>query len=85
MSAVSAKKAKPREPSFEESIAEVESIIERIESGEMGLEEQIEQYAKGAEMLKRCRAVLDRCEQRVEEITAGLESQDREADTGAGD
>lgn len=60
-------------PTFEESIAQVESIIERIESGEMGLEDQIEQYAKGAELLKRCRDVLDRCEQRVEEITAELD------------
>lgn len=60
-------------PTFEESIANIESIIERIEAGEMGLEDQIEQYARGAEMLKRCRDVLDRCEQRVDEITAELE------------
>lgn len=83
---MTAKKAKPEPaPSFEESIAEVESIIERIESGEMGLEDQIEQYARGAEMLKRCREVLDRCEQRVEEITAKLDKPAPKADTGAGD
>ncbi len=62
------------EPTFEEAVSRVESIIERIESGEMGLEDQIEQYARGAELLKRCRDVLDRCEQRVEEITAELDS-----------
>lgn len=68
-------KGKPKqpEPSFEQDLAEVESIIERIETGEMGLEEQIEQYARGAELLKRCRTVLDRCEQRVEEISAQIE------------
>lgn len=65
-------------PSFEQAVAEVEQIIERIESGEIGLEEQIEQYARGAELLKRCREVLDRCEQRVEEITAELERRDDE-------
>ncbi|VAX38903.1 hypothetical protein MNBD_PLANCTO03-729 [hydrothermal vent metagenome] len=73
----------PDGPSFEQAIAEVETIIDRIESGEMGLEDQIEQYARGAEMLKRCRAVLDRCEQRVEEITAQLDKSDHPADMGA--
>jgi len=73
----------PDGSSFEQEIAEVEKIIDRIESGEMGLEDQIEQYARGAEMLKRCRAVLDRCEQRVEEITAQLDKPARPADMEA--
>ena len=68
------------QPTFEEAVSRVESIIERIESGEMGLEDQIEQYARGAELLKRCRDVLDRCEQRVEEITSELDD-----DGAAGD
>jgi exodeoxyribonuclease VII small subunit len=85
VSGVSTKKPRPANPSFEESLAEVESIIERIESGDMGLEEQIEQYARGAEMLRRCREVLDRCEQRVEEITAKLDKPGPKSDTGAGD
>lgn len=87
VSGVSSKKSSPEPagPSFEQSMAEVEAIIERIESGEMGLEAQIEQYARGAEMLRRCREVLDRCEQRVEEITAKLDKPGAKADTGAGD
>jgi exodeoxyribonuclease VII small subunit len=74
VSAVASRQEKPKEPgkTFEEAVSEVEAIIDRIESGEMGLEEQIEQYARGAELLKRCREVLERCEQRVEEITAEL-------------
>jgi exodeoxyribonuclease VII small subunit len=73
-------KSPPDGPTFEKSVAEVERIIGRIESGEMGLEEQIEQYARGAEMLERCRTVLERCEQRVEEITVRLEKPDRESE-----
>lgn len=76
------KKAGPRDVSFEEAVAEVEAIIDRIESGEMGLEEQIEQYARGAGLLKNCRSILRRCEQRVEEISADLESGEREGATG---
>jgi len=74
VSAVTSRKDKPGEAgrTFEEAVAEVEAIIEKIESGEIGLEEQIEQYARGAQLLKRCRTILERCEQRVEEITAEL-------------
>jgi exodeoxyribonuclease VII small subunit len=78
VSAVSSRKDNPEGAgrTFEQAVAEVEAIIERIESGEIGLEEQIEQYARGAELLKRCRTILDRCEQRVEEITAELAKAD---------
>ena len=80
---MSAKKAKPRAEalSFEEAMTEVESIVERIESGEMGLEEQIEQYAKGAALLARCREILEACEQRVETISGELEKGEKD---GAG-
>ena len=67
--------------SFEEAMTEVESIVERIESGEMGLEEQIEQYAKGAALLARCREILEACEQRVETISGELEKGEKD---GAG-
>ncbi|MEM6757167.1 MAG: exodeoxyribonuclease VII small subunit [Planctomycetota bacterium] len=54
---------------FEEAIARVEAIVERIESGEAGLEESIAAYEQGAALVKRCRAVLDRAERRIEELT----------------
>lgn len=57
-------------PSFEEAVEELESIIERIESGEVGLEQAIEQYESGCVLIKRCRAILDRAERRIEELTA---------------
>lgn len=60
---------KGAEPSFEESVAELESIIERIEHGEIGLEESLRQFKRGDELVKRCRAILDRAEHEVAELS----------------
>jgi len=55
---------------FEEAIDQLESIIGHIEEGEVGLEESIESYQRGMALLKHCRAVLDRAEQQIEQLTA---------------
>ena len=50
---------------FEVSLSEVEQILARLESGELGLTESLEQYETGIKQLKRCHALLDAAEQRV--------------------
>ncbi|MFN0012868.1 MAG: exodeoxyribonuclease VII small subunit [Phycisphaerales bacterium] len=61
-------------PDFEQSLAEVEAIIQRIEAGEVGLEQSIAQYERGVQLIKNCRAVLDRVEQRVADLTAQMKA-----------
>ena len=41
--------------SFEQAITELTSIVERIELGEIPLQESIEQYEKGMALIKHCR------------------------------
>jgi exodeoxyribonuclease VII small subunit len=60
---------------FESAVAQIEKIIERIESGEIGLEESIAQYETGVNLIRRCRQVLDRAEQRVEELTGQMQDE----------
>ena len=55
---------------FEEAVARLESIIERIERGEVGLEESLREYEAGVGLIKRCREILERAEQRIEELSA---------------
>jgi len=62
------------EPTFEAAIEEVEAIIRRIEAGEVGLEQSIEQYERGVKLIKQCRTVLDRVEQRVTDLTAQMQA-----------
>ncbi|MEM6333607.1 MAG: exodeoxyribonuclease VII small subunit [Planctomycetota bacterium] len=68
--------------SFEEAIARVEAIVERIESGEAGLEESIAEYEKGAALIKRCQAVLGRAERRIAELTTPEVPPEVEVDGG---
>ena len=53
-------------PTFEESIAQLEGIVEQIASGKVGLEESLVMYEKGMELVLRCRAILDSAEKRIE-------------------
>lgn len=67
------KEGQPPAPSnlgFEAALAELETIIDRIEQGEVGLEESIQQYRRGAALVGRCRSILDSAEQEVERISA---------------
>lgn len=55
---------------FEDAMDRLETLIEQIESGEVGLEDAIAKYEQGTALVKRCRTVLDRAEQRITELTA---------------
>lgn len=54
--------------SFEEAMAEVEAIVEQIESGEIGLEDSLVRYERGAALVRHCRQLLSSAEQRIEEL-----------------
>jgi exodeoxyribonuclease VII small subunit len=57
---------------FERAVEQVEKIIERIESGQIGLEASIAEYERGVGLIRRCRQVLERAEQRVDELTGQM-------------
>ncbi len=54
---------------FEEALASLEQIISRIESGQAGLEEALAEYERGVGLIRHCRGILDRAEQKVEDLT----------------
>jgi exodeoxyribonuclease VII small subunit len=56
------------ELSFEQAMEELEAIIERIEQGQIGLEESLAQRKRGDGLIKRCRAVLDQAEQELMQV-----------------
>jgi exodeoxyribonuclease VII small subunit len=69
----SASAADARDPEslgFEEAVAELESIIERIDSGEVALDASLDAYRRGAALVRRCRAILDSAQQEIERISA---------------
>ena len=54
---------------FEEAIERLEAIIDRIERGEVGLEESLTEYERGVGLIRRCREILDKAEQRIAELS----------------
>ena len=59
--------------SFEASLDKLESIVEVMESGEMPLEEIIEQYEEGMQHLATCDKQLAEAEKRIRQLTANAE------------
>ena len=66
----SQKSSDPADMSYEEAVEALESVVDRIESGEIGLEESIHAYRHGSALLRRCRAILDEAEQEIETLDA---------------
>ena len=59
--------------SFEEGLAQLESLVESLEDGKLGLEEGVEKYRQGVEILTLLRKELEGTEQRVEELSTVLQ------------
>ena len=53
------------EMSFKEASIELEQIVRALESGELELEESLERYSRGVELLKSLRERLANAEQKV--------------------
>ena len=59
---------KDKEPSFEQNLEKLQSIVEKIESGELGLEDMIKQYEDGIKLIKACREILDTAELKINKL-----------------
>ncbi|CUH85085.1 exodeoxyribonuclease VII small subunit [Thalassovita mediterranea] len=57
------------EMSFEQAMQELESVVTRLERGDVALEESINLYQRGAELKKRCEDKLKEAEEKVAAIT----------------
>ena len=55
--------------SFEKALAELESIVEKLESGKVDLEQSISIYERGEALKKYCEKLLKDAEARIEKIT----------------
>ena len=54
--------------SFEEAIRALTEIVEKIETGQVPLQESLKQYEKGMALIGQCRRILEDAEKRIEEI-----------------
>ena len=55
--------------SFEKALQELESIVQKLERGDVPLEESVAIYERGQTLKRRCEELLSQAEARVEKIT----------------
>ena len=56
------------QPSFEVSVAELAEIVEKLEAGELPLEDALKLFERGMKLAKTSQTILDRAERRVEQL-----------------
>ncbi len=54
--------------SFEEAMSALEEIVRELESGDIGLEDSIERYARGAMLKRHCEEKLRTASEKIEKI-----------------
>lgn len=52
--------------SLEKSLAELESLVERLEGGELSLEDALKEFERGVKLTRECQTALKDAEQKVE-------------------
>ncbi len=69
------KRTKAADPpiDFEASLRELEKLVERMEKGELTLEESLQDFERGIELTRKCQQALQEAEQRVQ-ILSGTDS-----------
>ena len=59
---------KKSSPSFEEALQNLESLVEKMESGDTSLERSLESFAEGMHLIRACREQLENAEQKVRSL-----------------
>jgi exodeoxyribonuclease VII small subunit len=58
---------------FEQALAAIEWIVHELEEGQLGLEESLARYERGAKLLRQCHEQLHQAERRIE-LLAGVDA-----------
>ena len=65
-----------KKKSFEESLKELESIVSKLESGEMSLEDSLEKFEVGTKLYKECKDQLSIAEKKISILTESLKEEE---------
>ena len=67
------KKKSEQTPSFEQALAELESVVAKMESGDLTLEDSLKEYERGMALSQTCQKMLSDAEQRVQILSENNE------------
>ncbi len=57
---------KQTQPDFEKALAELEQLVERMEQGDITLEDSLKDFERGIELTRTCQQALKQAEQKVQ-------------------
>ena len=60
---------------FEPALAELETLVHKMELGEMGLDEMVNAFERGQKLVQHCSAKLNEVERRIELLVKGADGQ----------
>ena len=60
--------ARKKAADFETSLAELQTLVERLESGELSLEDSLGAFEQGIRRTRDCQASLAQAEQKVQQL-----------------
>jgi len=70
---------------FEAAIAELESVVKKLEEGDLPLEQSLALYERGVQLSRFCHTRLEEAERRIEILTDGGELKPAPASLTTGD
>ena len=59
-------KKSTKTPGFEQSLKELESLVKKMEQGDLSLEDSLSHFERGVELSRACQKALKEAEQKVE-------------------
>jgi exodeoxyribonuclease VII small subunit len=72
-------------PDFEAALAELEAIVQRLEQGELSLEESLRQFERGVALTRSCQKALQQAEAKIRVLSKGADGEPVERDFEAPD
>ncbi|MDH3525980.1 MAG: exodeoxyribonuclease VII small subunit [Gammaproteobacteria bacterium] len=61
-------KKRQETPLFEKSLQELEALVEKMEQGDLSLEESLQHFERGVQLTRACQQALKEAEQKVETL-----------------
>lgn len=56
------------QPDFEKSLEELEALVEKMEQGELTLEQSLQHFERGVALSRECQTALEQARLRVEKL-----------------
>jgi len=78
---------KQQTPDFEAALAELEAIVQKLEQGELPLEESLRQFERGVVLTRSCQKALQQAEEKIRVLAKGADGElvERDFEAAEGD